>query len=149
MILEAPGKIVERRRRVNLKGHVRDLDPQTRIRRKVVLGQENVIAAVTKVVVEAEIDMAVVVGKINPAEVLTAADFQSLERGHDPGSTTNHRGHGNLQPPLLVVLQRIPPDPPNSPHLMKALDIHAEKVNTALKCIQMMFPKLGLLENQE
>ena len=148
MIPEAPEEIVENRRKVNRKSHVIDRDPQTRIRRKVVLAPENAIATVTKAVVEAEIDTAVVVGKNNPAEVLTAVDIQNLERGHDPGSTIN-QGHVNLQPPQLVVLQRIPPDPPIHHHPMKVpLDIHAEKVNTALKCIQM-FPKHGLLENQE
>ena len=61
MIPEAPEEIVKSRRNVNLKDHGTDLDPQIHIGRKVVLAQEKVIAAVTKVVVEAEIDMAVVV----------------------------------------------------------------------------------------
>ena len=148
MIPEAPEGIVKNQRKVNLKGHVIGLDPQTRIRRKVVLAPENAVTAVTKAVVEAETDTAVVVGKKNPAEVLTATDIQNLERGHDPGSITN-QGHVNLQPPQPVVLQRIPLDPPIHHHLMKVpLGIHSEKVNTALRFIQM-FLKHGLLESQE
>ena len=148
MIPAAPEGIVKNQRKVDLKGHVIGLDPQTRVRRKVVLAPENAVTAVTKAVVEAETDTAVKAGKKNPAEVLTAAAIRNLERGHDPGSITN-QGHVNLQPPQLVALQRIPLDPPIHHHLMKVLlGIHSEKVNTALRFIRL-FQKHALLENQE